>query len=367
MKVLVVSNMYPSNEYPSYGVFVKNFCNQLEDLSIDFDKVVMKKTNKKLKKIFRYILFYLESFLKCLFRKYEVVYVHYASHSSCGVLLANKLKQLNIYTNVHGSDVFSENKGQERMQKFTKSMLNISSKIIVPSEYFKDVVSGKYLISKNKIFIYPSGGINNKVFYIKNQIEVEQAKKNYGIENGLYTFGFAGRITKNKGWDTYLEAIRIFLDTGNNANFIIIGDGNEASELKERITELKLDKKIIFRQELISQNSLSMFYSMIDWFIFPTKRLGESLGLVAIEAMACGTPVISSDFAAPKFYIKNYYNGFKFKKGDANELASCFIKIVQKSISKNSFQVGLSETVKQFDSCNTKHILENIFRSEWVE
>ena len=86
-------------------------------------------------------------------KKYDIIYIHYASHSAAPVLIANKLRKLNIYTNVHGSDVVPENASQEKMQKYTKEILKLSSKIIVPSEYFKKLVSEKYHIDKNKIHI----------------------------------------------------------------------------------------------------------------------------------------------------------------------------------------------------------------------
>ena len=57
MKILVVSNMFPSKKNPSYGTFVKNFCDQLEELKIDFDISVMKKSKGKVSKIVSYIFF----------------------------------------------------------------------------------------------------------------------------------------------------------------------------------------------------------------------------------------------------------------------------------------------------------------------
>ena len=60
---------------------------------------------------------------------------------------------------------------------------------------------------------------------------------------------------------------------------------------------------------------------MLDVFVFPTTSASESLGLVAIEAMACGCPVIASDYAAPKYYIVDNYNGYKFRRGDGEELS----------------------------------------------
>lgn len=66
---------------------------------------------------------------------------------------------------------------------------------------------------------------------------------------------------------------------------------------------LNVEENLI-RFDLLPQEELVSIYNVSDAFIFPTRREGESLGLVAIEAMACGTPVIASDFAAPKYYVQ---------------------------------------------------------------
>lgn len=318
MKILVVSNMFPDDSNPSYGIFVKRFCDQLSLIGIQYETAVMLKGSSKIDKIFKYILFYVGGFLKCLFGQYDVVYIHYASHSSLGVLLARKLKKFNIYTNLHGSDVVPENAGQAKMQKYTMSILAESEKVIVPSEYFKQLVADKYGILKDKIFVYPSAGVDTKVFYLIDDAQKRRAREAYGINSARPTFGYVGRISTGKGWDTFVEAIAKF---DGEANWVIVGDGPERTALDKKIHELGLKDKVC-RLGLQPQGELSKIYGMLDFFVFPTQREGESLGLVALEAMACGTPVIASDFAAPKYYVQDGVNGYKFTVGNVSELAN---------------------------------------------
>ena len=110
MKILIVSNMYPSNKYPAYGTFVRNFCEQLTELGINYDLSVMHKSANKVSKIWRYFYFYVKTLIKCLNGEYDIIYVHYASHSSIPVIIAKKLnRKLKVYTNGHGSDIVPEN------------------------------------------------------------------------------------------------------------------------------------------------------------------------------------------------------------------------------------------------------------------
>lgn len=308
MKLLVVSNMYPSAAAPSYGVFVRNFCDQLEALGIEYRLAVMRKSSGKLQKLFGYAGFYLKSFFCSLFGRYDAVYVHYASHSSPGVLLARKFRKFPIYTNCHGSDVIPENPGQEKMQKNTRAILSMSEKIVVPSEYFKRVVAEKYSTPEGKLFVCASGGVDTGLFRVLPDRPV----------NEVFTMGFVGRLSAGKGWDTLLQACAELPD--RDFRLVLVGDGPESAQMQHLLDELRLGD-VVQRYGLLPQKDLARIYNEIDVFVFPTERKGESLGLVAIEAMACGTPVIASDYAAPAYYMVNGENGYTFPMGDAGSLA----------------------------------------------
>lgn len=364
MNILVVSNMYPDVKNPSYGIFVKKFCDEIKRIGINYDLSVMRKSTTKLKKMIRYIFFHISTFLKCIIFDYDIVYVHYASYSSFGVLCARKIKKFKIYTNLHGSDVVPENKRQEKMHNYTIKIINLSDRIVVPSAYFKNLVSEKYDIEKKEIYVYPSAGVDLSIFHNFGKEENDRVKKRLNLDSQLKTYGTAGRISFAKGWDTFIEAICLVKQNGYKANFVIIGDGPETRSLKDKIEEQGISENIVFVNKLITQEELAKYYSALDWFVFPTKREGESLGLVAIESMACGTPVIASNFAAPKYYVINGKNGYKFEMGDAQSLATIIMKTLSKGEDKNCFSEGLESTVQKFTSENTIEVLKDIFAKE---
>ncbi|SCN23728.1 2-deoxystreptamine N-acetyl-D-glucosaminyltransferase [Clostridium sp. N3C] len=325
MKILIVSNMYPDKKNVSYGIFVKRFCEQLDELGLSYDKSVLTKSNNKLKKLIKYSLFYIKTLIKIFINKYDIVYIHYASHSGAPVIFANKFKKFDIYTNVHGSDVVPENNKQEKFQKYTRKLMSISKKIIVPSEYFKDYVCRKYSVSDLKVEVYPSAGVDTEVFYPYDNDKKILTRSQLGLSNQYKYVGFVGRISTGKGWDTFIKAINIVSKENKDLMFVIVGSGPEEEKMNSLISNYNIEDRII-RFGLLPQEKLADVYNSIDVFVFPTEREGESLGLVAIEAMACGTPVIASDFAAPRYYIKDNYNGFKFEKGNFRELADVILK-----------------------------------------
>ena len=349
MKILVVSNMFPNKNNPSYGTFVRNFCDQLNELNIEYDLAVMTKTNSKIKKLKKYIEFYIVCFFKIIFRKYDLIYVHYASHSSLGVLLASKFKNIRIFTNVHGSDVFPENKKQQNMQKYTQKILNKSDKIIVPSDYFKETVTHKYNIEENRIFVSPSGGVDTRIFFDTNKAKT----------SSIFTIGYVGRLSYKKGWDILVKACSMF---DFKYKLIIVGDGPERQKLLECIEKYNIQDFVELRG-LLSQKELCEIYNEMDVFVFPTQRDGESLGLVSIEAMACGTPVIASDYAAPAKYIIDGYNGFKFAPGNVNDLANkikTFKLLDTKEI--ECLILGAKETAKKYSKEAALRSMDEILR-----
>lgn len=316
-KILMLSNMYPSVAHPSYGVFVKNFEDSLVDNGIPFEKIVMLKENRKLFKLFNYLFFFIKVFMNILLKEYSVVYIHYASITSIPVLWASKLKKIIIYTNVHGTDVVPVKTKEKKLEANTKKILKLSSKVIVPSAYFKELVKEKYLINDENIIVYPSGGIDETIFFPKKNKELKTNK--WKSENKI-TLGYVSRIEKDKGWKVLLDAMDILSKIKEISDFklIMVGDGSEKKELEAYSKCIGLEKIIDF-YPLVNQKELNDLYNEMDLFIFPTKK--ESLGLVGIEAMASGVPVLGSDIPPLASYITPYKNGLLFESGNSEDLA----------------------------------------------
>lgn len=361
MKSLIVSNMFPSKKYPTAGIFVKRFCGELDKIGVPYDLSVMYWQPNKFKKLLSYAFFISVTFLKILVRRYDVVYIHYASHSSIPVLAASKFKRLTIVTNVHGSDVVPESAKQENFQKYTRAILNLSRNVVVPSEYFAEYVAKKYSCNAAKIIVYPSGGVDRTIFSQLSSSRILTIKKQLGFNPQKKVFSYIGRITAGKGWDTYLRAVSILVQKGYDAEFVLAGDGIQTAQYDQLVLELKLTN-IIKKFPLLDQEKLVKMYNCSEAFIFPTEREGESLGLVAIEAMSCGTPVISSDVAAPRYYVENGYNGYKFEKGNVKELADLIAGFINETYQKKQFEKGVNETADNYRNEKAAAVLSELFR-----
>ena len=350
MKILLISNMYPNDRYPSYGIFVKNTEEILKNNNINVDKIVMNKRNNKFLKIINYATHYMKIIIYS-FKKYDYLYVHYVAHNSIPVLVASKInKNLKVVTNVHGSDVMPISKTQKSFQKYVKKLLQISEKVITPSNYYKSYIEDEYSIYSKKIKVFPSGGVNREIFTFNNK------------KDNRYYIGYIGRIEGKKGWQTYLE----FVKKAKNQNefkdykFVVVGSGKDNDKFKEILKKLDIED-IVEKHDLLPQEKLKSIYDNMAILCFPSKL--ESLGLVGIEAMSCGVPVIGSNIDGLKEYIENGKNGYLFETGNSEEMLAKARKYITSSEKKkNEFIDNALKTGKRYDSKKVEKIIIDIFK-----
>ncbi len=323
MKVLLVSNMYPSEEFPSYGVFVRNTKTILENEGIQVEKAVLQKRTSKIQKAVGYAGHYANVIRKGLSGNYDAIYVHYAAHNALPLLILKKLKpSVRIVTNVHGSDVVPEVASQEKFQPNVKKLLEQSSVIITPSHYYEKLVREKYGV-QTPIRIFPSGGVDDSVFS-PNKENLGSLMAQFKLDPAYRYFGYVGRMDVGKGWDHLLKGFASFLqdhpELKSEIRLIMVGSGKDDDKFFRMKSELGLDESVI-HFPLMKHADLAAIYNIIELFIFPTTRKGESLGLVGLEAMACTTPILASRIGGILDYTIEGENGWLFEPGNPEDLA----------------------------------------------
>ena len=361
-RILLVSNMYPSNKYKHYGVFVKNTEEILKDNDYEVDRVVMTKQTERIAKLFSYIYLYSMTLLKGIFNNYDYIYVHFVSHSSLGAVIVKRTsKNVKLILNAHGNDVLADMPFEVKNEKRSKKYFKYADKVIVPSKYYKEVIKTKYNVDEDIIYVYPSGGVDTSKFI---NINSKDAKKEAGLNNKYSYIGYISRIEKNKGWDIFLKAIKELVDQKEikDEKFIVVGGGAEEKQFNEMVKELKIKDYLEIRN-MVSQEELINIYNSLDIFVFPTYRQSESLGLVGLEAMSCETLVIASKNYGPTDYVINKSNGLFFKPEDPKDLAKKILemkKLNQEEIKK--MKKKARETAIRYDSKNTKDMLLKAFK-----
>lgn len=341
MKLLLISNMYPSVTHANYGIFVQNFERGIKENGGLVRLAVIKGRGRNfLEKFTKYSCFIYDVIISVLRNNYDVVYVHYIGHSLLPLVIISKFIKKPLVINAHGDDVLSTSVFGLFIQRVVSFVIRRADLVVVPSYYFKAIVSQKFSLPNDKIFVSPSGGVDTKLFSPPQIVKPVN----------MFTIGYVSRVDEGKGWDTLLLAASE-LNQRYNGKFKItmIGGGKQVGNLQKLVDRLGISSLVEYLGPL-PQNELPQHYRIFDLFVFPT-RLVESLGLVGIEAMACGVPVIGSDIGGLKEYIKNGENGFLFEAGNHLDLASKIENFIHLSDSeRNLFRQSAINTSKYYES-----------------
>lgn len=353
MKILLISNMYPSAKDKTYGTFVKMFKEGVERNANDiiFDCCFIRgRSNSCVAKVYKYIVFYSAIIYKVLFTKYDFVYNHQITHTAPVLRFCRCLRKFKLVMNIHGGDVVTIDKRSEKLLNVAITLLVNSKLIVVPSEYFKGIVLNKIPgISSNQLFVSASGGVNKSVFTYKNTHRALTG-----------TIVYVSRIDTGKGWDVLIDAVLELKSRGKiiGKRICFVGYGAEAGLLEKRIKELDLLEYCSYLGPKTHQE-LNELYNQADIMVFPTM-LCESLGLVGLEAMACGCPVIGSNIGCLPEYIEDGVTGFLFKPGNSHELAAKIADFYNLSeIQKSRIQSQAIDMAQKYDSDEISQMLVN--------
>jgi glycosyltransferase involved in cell wall biosynthesis len=121
----------------------------------------------------------------------------------------------------------------------------------------------------------------------------EKMRKKLGISEDACVVLTVRRMVYKNGIDTLLESVEIAVKKNPKLVFVAVGKGPDFEEVKERIAQLGIQKNFKLTG-FVSDEDLPFYYNVADLFALPSKS-GEGLPLVALEAMACGLPVVATN------------------------------------------------------------------------
>lgn len=322
-RIFNISNMYPSIGHSTYGIFVRKFeeAIEAENFIISSRSVISGKGLTKLTKTLKYLRFYFSILFNVLKNDYDLIYIHYISNSSPVLYFLYRFIRKPIVINFHGGDLLLVNGLEKYTRLLTRSLIEKADLLIVPSAYFKKEVLDRFNVEKSKIHIYPSGGIDLQLF---KPLDADLLKKKFEL-TGFFVIGFVARIDKGKRWDLFLNAIH-FLRTEQpdiKCKAVIVGNGLEIDSFRSHVAALKLEDYILFLGEK-DHKYLPELYNLMDVFVFATDN--ESLGLVGLEAMACGVPVIAPAVGGIRSYLRDQINGFYLDSLNEHQLVEKLTK-----------------------------------------
>ena len=318
-RILIVNNGYPTNYYPDYTAYIRDITECLSKAGFNVETLVIeyhKETSSfyKLRK-------YLQYWYCCISKRgtYDSIYINHFPYA-WPIAFNTFLRRKKTIIHWHGEDLAGKSFLSLISSRFLKKFINNSINI-VPSQYFSTLLQKKYPNLRHNIYISPSGGVDTVLFSAD-----APPRKDIKI-------GFASALNAEKGADTliYLSEHKHEIEsaTGRAITFQIINYGKESGYYIDRMLQTDRSSCKVFNR--MNKREMPSFYKTIDLLIFPSLR--EGLGLVALEAMSCGVPVVAHNVCAFPEFIKTGVSGELVELFDTEtEQNRAFLDVVVKTI-----------------------------------
>lgn len=227
-------------------------------------------------------------------------------------------------------------------KRITKFVYNKSDLVLTPSKSMKNYLKTHGVTKRVEVM---SNGIDNSMF---------KQKTDYSIKNRII---YTGRLGFEKDVDKLIEAFYIAQKTKLELKLDIWGDGPARKSLQVLVNKLGIGKKVCFKG-FYDINKVAYKISEYDFFI--TASLIETQGIVLLEAMSSGLPVVAVDKFAVKEVVLNGKNGYLSKPGDVDGLAKNILKMYANEDKLKEF--GLN-SIKMAESHEVTKCKEKLYKA----
>lgn len=285
------------------------------------------------KKLVDHIPSYVDHILDFSRRKglrYDVIHSHYWMSG----IAAERLKEVwnvpviqmfHTLGRVKQQIAQTEGEGEYRVTGEKRTM-NLADRIVAATNTEKEQLQSLYQVPPEKITVIPPG-VDLSRFY---PIPPDESKEYVGIPEETRMLLFVGRIEPLKGIETLLKALALIQQgsgLGERLCLAIIGgevegrtgdEDDEMSHLFELCKKYGLDDLVTFLGKQ-DQDSLPYYYSAAELVVMPSHY--ESFGMVALESMACGTPVVASQVGGLAHLVDDGVTGYQVPVEDPQALS----------------------------------------------
>lgn len=363
MKILVISHMYPSAQNPAYGIFIHQQVKALKDLGCEVKVIspvplapwpltVLKKKWRAYAvvperdvidgvEVFyprypefprSFLLAYsgLLMFLgvrrlaRRLYQdfKYDIIHAHVALPDGHAAYLLKKSYPLPFIVTIHGQDLQSTlHKGKSCCARLDE-VLGDSDTIITVSSKLKNIIKGKSYFAKTTV--------------INNGIDLNECRPAGLIDNNAVRLVSVSNLKKTKGIDLNLQALAALVHKYPSIQYIIVGDGEERRNLEDLTDSLGLRCHVSFMGRLPHSEAIRQVAGA-DLFCLPSWQ--EGFGVVYIEAMALGVPVIGVRGEGIEDVIISGQNGLLVEPQNVQDLT----RAIDTLLSRQDFSRKLAE------------------------
>lgn len=284
--------------------------------------------------------------------KFDIIHAHYAHPPGFVAVLLAKITKKPIIISCRGSDIHEytveDYPDKLRRRRVLYAIKNADYLIAVSSFLKEQIIS--LGIHDAKVEVIPNG-VKKEKFYPVNIIV---ARKKLNLPESKKIILNVGFFAPIKGTIYLINAFADLIKKRNDLLLILIGEGPLRSELKDKVRDLNLFEYVWFAG-YIPNKELVYWYNAADLFVLPS--LGEGFGIVIIESLSCGVPVVASNTGGIPELISENNLGLLVPPGNIKELSNGIFQALNKEWDRNS----LIKRSKYYDWDYVAELTSNVY------
>ncbi len=284
-----------------------------------------------------------------LLREYDIQVIH--AHDWLVTYAAAALKEtweLPIVATVHATE-YGRHQGwlpgpmNKLIHQVEWWLTYEARRVITCSSYMRQQVEDIFALPRDKVDVVPNG-VDVSDFEVEASEAAEFRRTLTGPRTRMVLF--AGRLEYEKGVQTVLRALQRVRERIGPTRFFIAGVGTYSEELRRQVRELGLRHHVRFTG-FLEDHELRLHYAAADVAVAPS--IYEPFGLVAVEAMACGTPVVVGDTGGLREIVSGG-TGLFFTPQDEDELATELTRVLSDdALAKRLVERGRNRIASRYD------------------
>ena len=238
--------------------------------------------------------------------KFDIIHIHDWLTAEAGISSKHFLNK-SLVSTVHSTEV-GRSQGLHNPDSFLIDgiewwMTYEAKRVIVCSNSVKWELESHFNLPHDKVTVIPNGV---EISNFNLNINREEVKRRYGIKPNERIVLFIGRLVPQKGVDTLIKAVPLIVQRHRDAKILIAGDGWSRTYLEELAKSMGLGDHVRFLG-FISDWELADLMVAADVLVVPSVY--EPFGIVALEGMAAGTPVVATNIGGLSEIIEHDKTG----------------------------------------------------------
>ncbi len=294
----------------------------------------------------------------------DIVHIHHPFLlSSVAIMYGKKLgipKILTLHTQyeqyAHYVSPIPERLTHEAIKMIISNLAYKTDCITTPSASMKELIEGYGI--KTRIEVIPNA-INLIPFKEDDELKRTEIKKRYNLKEDDKIILFVGRVASEKSIDKIMKALEITKKRDiSKVKLLIVGDGPAVDELKQLTRTLKVEEDVIFTGT-VSYEEIQHYYKMA--YVFTIASTTETFGIVTIEALASGVPVLAVKAPGAVDILTDGRDGL-LVDNDVEKFAKALEKIIRKPELRGKLSQGALKTSEKYSIDTISERMINLYR-----